>query len=353
MSTGRKKILVTGATGFVGSRVVRKLVDAGHGVKALCRPGASMRSLADVPRDAYEVAEGDITLQGTVYRALAGCDRMIHTAAVVKMWDRDPSVVLDGSIVGMRETLEAARHRDLEKIVVTSSVATLGTSPTPEPADERKQNNLEDPEQYVRAKIEAEKIALAAADDGMPIVIVLPTAIYGPGDWKPTMSGAGLLEYLNWPWPFRFPCNEGGVSVADVDDVASGHVAALDKGRVGERYLLGGENLTFRAFFETIAQLAGLPGPGADAPRGVAMLAGRVMELGARLFGGEPSLTYRMARDYVGAYQWASSAKAESELGYRHRSARKALARSIRWYVDNGYLTRAARERVHLDLRTA
>jgi dihydroflavonol-4-reductase len=348
MTVGHRKILVTGATGFVGSRIVRKLVDAGHAVKILRRPGSSMRSLADVPADAYEIAEGDITVGHTVFRALAGCDRMFHAAAAVKMWDSDPHNVLDPSIVGTHETLEAARRRGIDKIVVTSSVATLGTSSEAEPFDETKENNLTDPEQYVRAKIEADHIVWDYVADGLPVVVVCPAGIFGPGDWRPTMSGSGVLEYLNWALPVRFPCNAGGVSIGDVDDCAAGHVLAMEKGEIGQRYLLGGENITFRQFFDTLSELTGLPGPGADAPRSLAMWAGRMMETGARIFGGEPRLTYRMARDYVGAYQWVSSARAEAELGYSFRSAREALGRSVRWYLENGYVRPSNARRIRL-----
>lgn len=347
------KILVTGATGFLGSRLVRQLVESGQHVKILARAGSSMRGLEGLPADQIEVSIGDITIEHTVYRALVGCSRLYHVAANYKMWDREPSRILDAAVVGTEATLSAARRRGLEKIVVTSSVAAVGATREAAPMDETFHFNREDSETYIVAKWRAEQIALAEAKKGLPVVVVNPTGIYGPGDWKPTPSGDAILKYLDWKFPFGFPCTDGGINVVDVDDVARGHILAMEKGRIGERYILGGENLTFEQFFTTLSDITGLVGPGRKSSEGQAMLLGRLMERWARITGGDPALTYKLARDFACHYAWVSSAKAETELGYKARSARQALSRSIRWYVENGYVSERVLRRIRLDLRAA
>lgn len=347
------KVLVTGATGFVGSRLVRALVARGEQVVVLARPGSSLRALKGLPAGSVQVKEGDIQIEHEVYRALIGCDRLYHVAAVFKMWAPDPSEVLDGALLGTSVTLEAARKRGIGKIVVTSSVAAVGVNDKAEPMDETFRFNLQDSETYVVAKWKAEQLALEYAAKGLPVVVVNPSGIFGPGDWKPTPSGASIIEFLKWAWPVRFPASDGGLNVVDVDDVVAGHIAAMDKGRVGERYILGGENLTFEQLFGTLAEVAGVRGPGMKVSRGTAMLGGRLMELGARLFGGEPSLTYKLARDYVGRYVWVDTSKAQQELGYEARSARQTLARSVKWYLYHGYLDDRTAARIRLDVRAA
>jgi dihydroflavonol-4-reductase len=153
------------------------------------------------------------------------------------------------------------------------------------------------------------------------------------------------------PPSIHLPVTEGGISVVDVEDVANGHILAMDKGRIGERYILGGENVTFRQFFETLSELTALAPPGRDVSGGLVELAGRLMELKARFFGGDPELTHRLARDYASAYAWATSEKAETELGYTHRPARETLGRAVRWYLERGYVPERAAKRVRLELR--
>jgi dihydroflavonol-4-reductase len=160
-----------------------------------------------------------------------------------------------------------------------------------------------------------------------------------------------LLRYLHWRLPFGFPCQEGGTNVVDVDDCAEGHVLAMDRGAVGERYILGGENLTYRQILELLAEITGLPGPGFDTPRALAMALGCVLQTKARLFGGEPLITYRLARDLIGSFTWVTSHRAEQLLGYHHRSARRTLMRSVRYYLEHGFVTPAAARRIRLDLR--
>jgi dihydroflavonol-4-reductase len=343
--------LVTGATGFLGSQLVRTLIARGEYVKAFVRPGSNLAQLAGLPNERFKLAVGDIRIEQSVFAALSGCSRMYHVAANFKMWDAQRSRIVDPAIEGARATMRAARARKLEKIVVTSSAGVLGTTETEALMDENHAFNLRDPEAYFAAKVAADEVVNEFLSAGVPIVTVLPATIAGPGDWKPTPNGQLLLEYLKTPPTSHFPVSGGGLNVVDVEDVAEGHVLAMERGEIGERYILGGENLTFSQVFETLCDLTGLSEPTAPKSKGVMQLAGILFELNARFRGGEPRITSRMARDYVDTFSWLSSAKAERELGYTHRPARAALARSVRWFLANGYLPAKAAGRVRLELR--
>jgi dihydroflavonol-4-reductase len=344
--------LVTGANGFIGSRLVRLLIERGERVRAFVRAESDLRMLRGLPKDCFSLSVGDVQVEHTVYRALAGCDRMYHVAAAFKLWDRYPERILNPTIEGTRATLEAARKRKLRKVVVTSSVAALGVSHTPEPMDEEHEFNLQDPESYVEAKFEAEQVAIEMAEDGVPIVVVQPSTVVGPGDWKPTPSGTAIVRYLSSPSTLRLPITEGGVNIVDVDDVALGHLLAMDRGSIAERYIIGGDDLTFREIIETLSDLTDLALPGRTTGSGLAQLLGRVLEWRARSGGPEPIVTRRMVRDFAEAYAWVTSAKAEQELGYTHRPAREALARSVRWYLEKGYVSERAARRIRLELRS-
>jgi len=344
--------LVTGASGFVGSRLVRALVERGERVKGFVRAGSSLKQLEGLPEDRFQLAFGDITAMHTVYRALSRCDRMYHVASNFKMWDSNPDNILKPAIEGTRATLEAAKKRKLSKVVVTSSTAALGSEPKPEPMDETHEFNLKDPETYIRSKHEAEQVAHEFAAEGLPVVMVLPSGIVGPGDWKPTPTGASIVQYLKLSPAMRAPVTEGGLNFVDVDDVVQGHMLAMDKGTVGERYVLGGDNVTFEQMFATLSALTGLAPP-MRIGQGWVSLAAALMELNANLGGGNPTVTRRMARDFAFSYVFVTSEKAENELGYTHRPAREALARSVRWYLEKGYVPDKAARRVRLELRQA
>ncbi|MEI9937065.1 MAG: NAD-dependent epimerase/dehydratase family protein [Pseudomonadota bacterium] len=344
-------VLVTGATGFLGSQLVRTLMERGESVKAFVRPGANLAALQGYPQDRFKIAVGDIRIEHSVFAALANCTRMYHVAANFKMWDPKPSRIILPAIEGMRATLRAARSRKLEKIVVTSSAGVLGTTTSEEPMDETHEFNLENPEAYFAAKVAADRVAAEFIAEGLPIVMALPATIAGPGDWKPTPNGQLLLEYLKTPSTSHFPVTAGGINVVDVEDVAMGHVQAMDHGVIAERYLLGGENLSFSQLFETLCDLTGLAEPSAPKSKGLMKFAGKLFELNARLRGGAPRITSRMANDYVDTFSYITSQKAELALGYRHRPAREALGRSVRWFLAHGYVPKNAASRVRLELR--
>ncbi len=343
-------VLVTGANGFLGATLVRKLLERGESVKAFVRPETNLASLEGLPQDRLLLSVGNLMSPSSVYRAVTGCSRVYHTAANFKLWAKNPKSIIDPAVIGTKHVLDACKAHGVEKIVLTSSVAVLGTTQD-EPMDESHQLNLTDPEAYTQAKVEQAKLADEAVGRGAPIVSVLPATMAGPGDRKPTPNGQTLLRYLRHSPSWRFPVVPGGLNIVDVEDVAAGHIQAMEAGVVGEKYILGGENLTYTQIFEILADITGLSEPSKPQSPGLAKLVGSLWELSARLRGGEPLLTSRMARDYVGANVWVTSEKAEQKLGYQHRSAREALARSVRWFLDNGYVSPTAASRVRLELR--
>jgi dihydroflavonol-4-reductase len=335
------RALVTGANGFLGSRLIRLLVTRGERVKAFVRAGSNLSALRGLPGEQVELCVGDILSGHTVYRALAGCNRLYHLAAGYAPWHSDPRRVLEPAVVGTQEVLYAAQRRNIQKIVVTSSAATLGSTDQAVLMDEGHVFNLPGAEATLVAKHRAENVALEQARLGLPVVVVNPTIISGPGDWRPTPSGSVLLSYLNWPTSrrLRFPVT-GGLNIVDVDDVAAGHRLAMLEGRVGERYILGGENLDLRDLVQgVLPEATGLSPALSTVSRRRLIWASRLQEASARLRGTQPRTTARMVRDQICRYVWVSSAKAERELGYTHRSALEALARSVRWYKEQGYVS--------------
>lgn len=343
--------LVTGATGFVGSTLVRKLVERGEYVKAFVRAGADLRPLHGLPPDRVQLAYGDVTVTHTVFRALASCDRLYHVASPFKFWSKRPQEIIDGAVLGTRATLLAARRRGIENIVVTSSAGVLGVSKAPEPFDEEHEFNLGDPEPYVRSKVEAAKVVDEFVAEGLPVVSVLPGSVFGPGDWKPTPNGQLLVRYLKLSPGFSVPVTAAGISVVDVEDVAEGHIKAMEHGQVGARYLLGGENVTLSQLIQTLSEITGLAEPSEPKSAGMGELIGRLCELYAWWTNQTPPITYKLARDYGSSYVWVSSTKAEEELGYRYRPARETLARAVRWFLEHDYVPRAVAGRVRLELR--
>jgi dihydroflavonol-4-reductase len=338
------RALITGANGFLGSRLIRLLVMRGERVKAFVRAGSNLNALRGLPEQQVELCMGDILSGHTVYRALAGCNRLYHLAAGYSPSHSDARRVFEPAILGTQEVLHAARQRDIERIVVTSSAATLGSTAHAIAMDEGHDFNLPGAEPALMAKHRAERVALEHARQGLPVVVVNPTVISGPGDWRPTPSGGVLLRYLNWPTSrrLRIPVT-GGLNIVDVDDVAAGHQLAMAKGRVGERYILGGENLDLRDLVQgVLPEATGLSPALSTVSPSRLMWTSRMLEASARLRGTAPMATARMVRDQICRYMWVSSAKAELELGYTHRSALEALVRGVRWYKDQGYVANGA-----------
>ena len=324
--------LVTGATGFVGSAVVRALLATGHEVRALARPNSDRRNLADL---SVEVAEGSLEDALSLARALAGCRYLFHIAADYRLWVTDAAAMFRTNVEGTRVLMKAALDAGVERVVYTSSVATLGLVPEGS-ADEETPSNIKDMVgPYKRSKFQAEEVVHhLVTRRGLPAVIVSPSTPVGPRDRKPTPTGRLILEAARGHMPGYV---DTGLNIVHVDDVATGHLAAAEMGRVGERYILGGENLSLAAILAEVARAAGTRVPRIWVPYMVAYPVAIGAELIARLTGKEPFITLdgvRMSRKQM----YFTSAKASCELHYTPRPAREAIADAIDWFKANGYL---------------
>ncbi len=324
-------IAVTGATGFVGSAVARQALAAGARVRVLARPGSDRRNLAGLD---VEVAEGDLDDPASLERAVAGCDAVFHVAADYRIWVPDADAMLRTNVEGTRALMHAAQAAGVRRIVYTSSVATLGLRPDGQPADEDTPVRLDDMVgPYKRSKFLAEAAVSAMVErEGLAAVIVNPSTPIGPRDVKPTPTGRIVVEAANGRMPAYV---DTGLNLVHVDDVAAGHLAALERGQVGRRYILGGENLTLAEMLAAIAALAGRRPPRVKLNRRLLFPLAYGAEAWARRTGRDPFVTVdglRMAAKRM----FFSSARAEAELGYRTRPARQALADALEWFRAAG-----------------
>ena len=327
------KALVTGATGFVGSAVARRLIANGIAVRALARPASDKRNLAGLE---CEIATGDLNDDASVKAALAGCDALFHVAADYRLWVPKPAEIYRTNVEATERLLSAARAAGVGRIVYTSSVATLGLNEDGTPADEDTPSALEEMiGHYKRSKFLAEEaVKRLVREAGLDAVIVNPSAPVGPRDLRPTPTGKMILDAARGKMPAYV---DTGLNVVHVDDVAEGHLLAFRRGRAGERYILGGENLALRAILAEVAALVGRRPPSLRLPHGLVLPIAYVAEAVARLTGAEPAVTVdgaKLARKHM----YFSSAKAERELGYRARPAQSAIADAVAWFRANGYL---------------
>ena len=325
--------LVTGATGFVGSAVARALLARGASVRVLARASSDRANLAGLD---VTVATGDLTDPDSLARAAAGCRHVFHVAADYRIWVPEPGTMLRANVDGSVAMLRAAHAAGAERIVYCSSVAALGLTPDGTPADETTpviEANLIGI--YKQSKYRAEQAVLRlVAEEGVPAVIVNPAAPVGPRDIKPTPTGKMIREAAAGRMPAYL---DTGLNVVHVDDVAAGHLLALEHGRIGERYILGGENLALGDLVRLVCDVAGARAPFGKLPAGLLWPVAMGMELAARAFGVEPLVTrdhLRMARKKM----FYSSAKAMRELGYSPRPAREAVTDAVTWFRANGML---------------
>jgi len=326
------KTLVTGATGFLGSHVARALAGRGENVRVLVRPSSDLRALEGL--DA-ERCTGDLRDRASLERALDGVRRVFHIAADYRLWARDPREIHESNVTGTQNLLESAQRAGVEKFVYTSTVATIAVPRPGRLPNEETQSALgEMIGHYKRSKFAAEQCALGAADAGMPVVIVNPTTPVGPGDWKPTPTGKIIVDFLNGRMPGYV---DTGLNFVPVEDCAQGHLLAAEQGRAGQRYILGGRNLTLKQMLDMLAAASGRPAPRWKFPYALAYAAGCVDTGVSRLLGREPQIPLegvRMARHKM----FVDASKAERELGFAPGPIEAALERAAAWYEANGYV---------------
>jgi dihydroflavonol-4-reductase len=328
--------LLTGGTGFIGAAVLRSLVNAGHGVRALVRPNSDRRNLSGID---CEIVTGDLEDPASLQTAVWGCETLFHVAADYRLWVPDPEKMNRTNVQGTLDLFRAAASAGVSRIVYTSSVATLRLSNDGSPADENSQAELADMiGVYKQSKFLAERAVKRLFEEiRIPVIIVKPTAPFGPGDVKPTPTGRMVVEAASGRMPAYI---NTGLNIVHVDDVATGHLLAYQHGAVGESYILGGENRTLRWILETIAELTGRPPPRIELPHWFVTPIAHIVEGITRIRGaGEPMITVdgvRMARKLM----YFSSAKAQRELGYTARPAVVALRDELDWFYQNGYVTR-------------
>jgi len=324
--------LITGATGFLGSAVIRLLLEQGRDVRALVRAGSDSRNIDDLD---IERVIGDLTDAGSLKAAAKGCDALYHVAADYRLWIPKPKEIYDINVEGTRNLMRAAGEAGVKRIVYTSSVAVLGLTKDGTPAGEDLPVALDDMTgHYKRSKFLAEQtVREMISNDGLPAVIVNPTAPIGARDIKPTPTGRIVVNFVNGRMPAYV---DTGLNLVHVDDCARGHLLAFERGRVGERYILGGDNLTLRDILLTLGRTTGRPAPGVRLPNRLLMPLAYMAEGWSRLSGKETWLTVdslRMAQKRM----FFSSAKATREFGFSSRSAEQALADAVQWFSKNGY----------------
>jgi dihydroflavonol-4-reductase len=326
------KTLVTGGTGFVGANVVRALLQRGVAVRALVRPTSHRRNLAGLD---IEVVHGDLRDRPSLEAALKGCDTLFHVAAVYALWTADARELYESNVTGTVNLLEAAEAAGVQKIVYTSSVATIGLPDDGRPGTEecflQPHELISD---YKRSKYLAEQEVLQRARRGLPVVIVNPSFPVGPWDSKPTPSGQIIVNFLRGKIPAYV---ETGLNVVDVEDVAVGHILAAEKGRLGERYILGHENLTLLEMFRLLERVSGLPAPRLRIPYAIAYLSACVSEALARTVTHRPPFVTLAGVKLSRKKMFYDASKAVRELGFPQTPAVEAFEKAVRWFRAHGY----------------
>lgn len=313
--------------------MTRRLLQAGFDVRALARPGCDLRNLDGLP---VEIVRGDLTDPDSLPPALKGCDALFHVAADYRLWVPRPDAMYAANVDGTRALMIEALSAGVERVVYTSSVAVLGTAPGGRPADEETPSTLEEMiGHYKRSKFLAEaEVRRLVGERELPAVIVNPSTPVGPRDIKPTPTGRVIVEAASGRIPAYV---DTGLNLVHVDDVADGHLLALERGRAGERYILGGENMTLKEILDEISAITGRPAPRIRLPHALVLPLARISEWWTRISGGkEPRATVdgaRMARKRM----FFSSGKAKRELGYDPGPAREALRDAVEWFRNNGY----------------
>ncbi|MBV9937858.1 MAG: NAD-dependent epimerase/dehydratase family protein [Acidobacteriaceae bacterium] len=320
--------LVTGASGFLGWHVASVLLQRGYRVRALCRPASAVRELN------VERVTGDLRDKDSLNRAVEGCQVVFHVAADYRLWSRNPQELYASNVEGTRNVLDAAERAGVERVIYTSTVGCIGMPPDHEGNEETPVSISDMAGHYKRSKWLAEQVALEKARAGLPVVIVNPTAPVGDHDWKPTPTGKIIVDFLRDKLPAFV---DTGLNLVDVRDTALGHLLAAERGKPGERYILGCENITLKEILGRLGTLAAKPAPRTQVPYPVAYAAGLVSTGWANLTGKPPMApleAVRMARKKM----FVSTDKAKRELSFQPRPVNEALGRAIGWFRANNYV---------------
>lgn len=322
-----KPTLITGASGFLGWHVARKLIRRGHRLRALVRPGSAVREL-DV-----ELVTGDLRDPESLRRAVAGCGAVFHVAADYRLWARDSGEIYRSNVDGSRNLLTAAQAAGVERVVYTSTVGCIGIPPGGA-GDETMPVGLDQMKgAYKRSKFLAEQAVLELANSGFPVVVVNPTAPVGDHDFKPTPTGKIIVDFMRGNMPAFL---DTGLNIVDAEDVAEGHLLAFERGRVGERYILGAQNMTLQGIFEHLARISGMRAPRVRIPYAMALAAGVASTGWAYVTGNQPRAPLdgvRMAKKKM----WVICNKASQELGYTPGPAESGLRKAVEWFKTAGY----------------
>jgi dihydroflavonol-4-reductase len=333
--------LVTGAAGFLGSHVARQLVARGDDVRVLVRASSSNRAISDL---SLEYVTGDLRDAASLERAMNGVQRAFHVAADYRLWAKHPQDIYDSNVDGTKNLLAAAKRAGVGQLIYTSTVATIAVD-RPELPNEFTEARLEEMiGHYKRSKWMAEQEVLKAAKEGLPVIVAMPTTPVGPWDWKPTPTGKIILDFLNGKMPGYV---ETGLNFVGVEECAAGHLLVSEKGKIGERYLLGAENLTLKELLDTLAKITGLRAPGMKIPHGVALGVAYVESAFSRLIGKEPGIPVegvKIARHKM----FVDASRARRELGFQPGPVAAALERAVRWYQANGYVRAGRAKKIKL-----
>jgi len=333
--------LVTGAAGFLGSHVARQLVARGETVRVLMRASSSNRAISDLP---LEYVTGDLRDAASLDRAMAGVKRVYHVAADYRLWAKRSQDIYDSNVGGTKNLLAAAKRAGVEQLIYTSTVATIAVD-RPQLPNEFTDAKLEEMVgHYKRSKWMAEREALQAAKEGLPVIVAMPTTPVGPWDWKPTPTGKIILDFLNGKMPGYV---ETGLNFVGVEECAAGHLLAAEHGKMGERYLLGAENLTLKGLLDLLAQITGLRAPGMKIPHGVALGVAYLDTAFSRLMGKEPQIPVEGVK-IAQHKMFVDASRAQRELGFQPGPVAAALERAVRWYRANGYVTARRAKRIKL-----
>ncbi|MGA2299111.1 MAG: hopanoid-associated sugar epimerase [Candidatus Acidiferrum sp.] len=333
--------LVTGAAGFLGSHVARQLVARGEAVRVLIRASSSNRAISDL---SLEYVTGDLRDAASLERAMNGVQRVFHVAADYRLWAKHPQDIYDSNVGGTKNLLEAAKRAGVGQLIYTSTVATIAVD-RPELPNEFTEAKLEEMiGHYKRSKWMAEQEVLKAAKEGLPVIVAMPTTPVGPWDWKTTPTGKIILDFLNGKMPGYV---ETGLNFVGVEECAAGHLLVSEKGKIGERYLLGAENLTLKELLDTLAKITGLPAPRMKIPYGVALGVAYVESALSRLIGKEPGIPVEGVK-IAQHKMFVDASRARRELGFQPGPVAAALERAVRWYQANGYVRAGRAKKMRL-----